>query len=691
MRIQRGFNQELPPRQSLFSSLYLRLAAPDATQESTVRMPQQVMTIRFHSLLSFPLVISLIGLLALSAASPIRALDQGDLANEWVKRLDLPGAESPVPDGRIIQTVRQHIEKIRNAKPEATPARRQWLADYREVLERHPVHGEPKPILTAEGQISRYVVGFVLGDGTVGGFLFVSPDGTEICGEMHWTPELNPLWTVDLNTWNQAGSINEIPELEELVTPSSAFTMGIPVEPVDHPSWTFVRGAQDEMPYKTQEERKAWLTQLNEKYKPERPLEAFTGRRTGTSKCMSVAASYVADWWCTQVGRELPTYTNGVGGQKEYGHNPRRLESIFYLRNKDEGSPFNWDFQTAPFGKDRVTGERVPFSMRSYARILTETDASSFSDSLFPSVRYEYFDNPFAMDDGPVFLYKRASYDEEKLKEALNTWGPLLAQHTSRSKEGRPKRFVGIHGVVLVGYGELNGRTVFVYRESFGENSSRYLEDSFGGPRLRAFSLPFLYQAIAFPHRLELDLNSETDDNGHSSISIAVATNRGQDKVDPDTWMVQLDGEMVDVTPVKIATGTYRLELDVPEGTPTAQVTIFAGREYFADKEGNGVFSNTVPISRGYSHASDESGQAIEAPSAQDAIAAWAEEVVGEIQNHIESGDLEKARATIQDLKTRVPGVRRVLMAKLYEIYGGDGSLLPPGLGLAAIPMKIRR
>lgn len=616
-------------------------------------------------------------LLALGILPPsLPAYDAGDLHNEWTRTVDLSRSGTPE---QALATARQHVDQLLARNPAAHSGLKAWMTDYQAVLRQLPEMSSAKPMLTEDGKLARFLVGFRMGE-RVGGFLFVSADGTRVCGEMNWTPDLQPLWILPASEWDGGATVNDMPTLQELLTPSDTFTMGLPVEPSEHPDWTFVDGALDEMPHKCQEERREWLHKVNQELRPTRPLEAALGRRTGTSKCMSVAASYVADWWCDRVGRELPTYTNGVGGQKEYGHDPRRLESLFYLRAANEGGILDWDFQTAPFGKDRVTGERIPFSMRSYARILAETGEISFPDHLVLQNKYQFGKNPFAMDLAPKYLYKRASYEEEQLKQDLETWGPLLAQHTSRNKTGKSNRFVGVHGVVIVGHGVLDGRTVFVYRESFGRNTAEYLEDSFGGPRYRAFPLDLYYQAIAFPHRLMMKATSETSEAGVARIVIQVTTNRGEDAIDPDQWSVRVDDQPVKIVPTRRGAGEYTLETRIPEGSPTAQVTLLAGKRYFADEEGNGVFSVSLPISAGYPSTSEDADRAVEPPSPEESVAAWADELAGEVLQLLSENKADEARRLVADARGRMPGVRRALTARLTAIAEDEGLTIPADL-----------
>jgi len=214
-------------------------------------------------------------------------------------------------------------------------------------------------------------------NGAVGGFFAVDPVTCDIQADLMWTMDLKPLWMVPAAIWNKAASVNDIKTLVELVPPYIQFTAGIPVDPEDS-ALNIVDGIVNALPLKSQEERADRVDWFNNEFGTslEVTLNEHGGRRTGTSKCMSIAASYLGDWWTVRTGKELPVYTNGVGGQKEYGFNPRLLECRFFEKAADRRflGKYIGNFKVAPMAKDRVTGEKVPYSPRGYARILTETD-----------------------------------------------------------------------------------------------------------------------------------------------------------------------------------------------------------------------------------------------------------------------------------------------------------------------------
>src|SRR3989338_1968842 len=46
-------------------------------------------------------------------------------------------------------------------------------------------------------------------------------------------------------------------------------------------------------------------------------------------KCLSYAASTIADWHSIETGQVLPYYQNILNNKTEFGHNPRELEQVY--------------------------------------------------------------------------------------------------------------------------------------------------------------------------------------------------------------------------------------------------------------------------------------------------------------------------------------------------------------------------
>jgi len=546
---------------------------------------------------------------------------------------ELPDPSRAIGEIQAREAAREHFSSMLQRRLSPDDPLSEYWQDYRSLLKRWSKPSTAKPVLieTEEGNalVARYLVGLEMGD-QVGGFVAVDPRDGSIQSKLMWTPELKPLWTVDKAAWEGAESVNAIESLEELLPPYTQFTSGIPIDPRD-PAFHIVDGIVDKMPFKTQEERKARIRWLNDTYETELrlPIKSKHGRRAATSKCMSVAASYVADWWTATTGHPLPSYKNPAGGQKEYGHNPRILEALFYAKNRERKLFGKWtgDWRTAPFAYDLVTGEPISYSLRGYARLLVETGAGSLPDPLIPSaLTYETADNHYHMDQKPhllkvftegVFTGNSIRKDmerlddpdfpitvpddygtpvtAERLAQALDTWGVLLGQHMRRELDGDPADSAfgtGVHSVQIVGWGERDEKLWFVYRETFGETSRRYLEDSFLGPSFRIMPIEYFYQAFAFPHHLYLDLELEPRRGGGLVGHLTVTTNHQQDAVEPDRIEILVDGQPDKRTRVKKGTASGRFEIRLSPSTlrKANRIEVRAAKRYFADKEGRNGF-----------------------------------------------------------------------------------------------------
>jgi len=565
------------------------------------------------------------------------ALDIGTFQHPLTLDLTLPAPAEAISPDRVLAVVTRHLRDVMATTNNTGPAREYW-SDYRAVLSSAGAPVRPLPVLVAlkDGRqvVARYLVGLACSN-TVKGFFAVDASREVLLSPLMWNRDLQPLWSVSAEEWNNARSVNEIPALAELVPPYAQFTLGIPIDPNEAQTqgFTFVESALD-LPAKAQEERREWIEGFNARHGTQlkKPLGTARGRRTGTMKCMSVAASYMADWWLTTTGNELPTYVNGVGGQKEYGVNPRLLETLFIARHRQMRFLKKWfgDFKRAIIKRDDVTGESIMYSPRGYSRLLVETPAGTWTDPLLASVVYDLTNNPFGMDQKPLSLqiFRRGIFPRtqvradlrhakdpeypfqvapdhkkkmtpERLMQALDTWGPLLLQHMSRDMGGNPlKGWLGnaAHACLLVGYGRHGGQPVFVYRETFGEAGARYLEDNFLGPTYRLMPMSYLYQAIAFPHHLYLDLAPDGTTRGAARFRLKVTTNRGQAPVAPDQLVVRVNGQPEETVKIKKGKkrGEYILSVPDRENDPIHRVEVQARKQYFADYTGNGLFTTAL-------------------------------------------------------------------------------------------------
>jgi hypothetical protein len=157
------------------------------------------------------------------------------------------------------------------------------------------------------------------------------------------------------------------------------------------------------------------------------------------------------------------------------------------------------------YALDPVTRERIPCSLRSYARLLASPREQELADPLFrddPPV-YRYWPGKYHMDEPPRVLFSSGRQDEQAIVDALDAHGIVFAMTQTRIL--RVLR-AGLHAIPIVGYFEQDGRRVFVYHESYGNRAAGYLWDNSGGPGLMSLPVGLLRGAVAFPHRPWLDL-----------------------------------------------------------------------------------------------------------------------------------------------------------------------------------------
>ncbi len=373
--------------------------------------------------------------------------------------------------------------------------------------------------LRVEGKIVKYIVPCVLKNNNAGGFFQFDPQGNLIA-----LPDLaknnQPYFSFSADKWESIKFADELEELSELIPPKLGFSAGAPVEPSKLKNAYLVKGAIDELPFKSQEERKAWIESSNLTGIDGAPLKYHAGRRTGSSKCLSYATSSVADYWTIATGNKLDSYENFISGIIEYGHDPRLIENIYYKYSEK----FPKRFWMAPFGKDRVTGEKIPWSIKAYVEVLFNAKDMKISDRLKNDIVWDIDKNGFHMDITPVRVFKGISANKtEKLKIALKKFGPLLAQHTTRFANNIPNPILAAHAVMIVGHCKINGKDMFIYHESFGDNGANYLEDSLGGPRYRVMPAKLFFQAWGFPHTLRAEIKL---DQGNISIETASHENK---------------------------------------------------------------------------------------------------------------------------------------------------------------------
>ncbi len=471
-----------------------------------------------------------------------------------------------------LNTVKTEIKSALAGKSEFARNLGRYTDFYREllkVLKKYPEVAEPKTMFIGE-KAAKILVPLKLSEKQIGGFFQVSSDGKQVLSYLIWDKTGTPLFKVDAQKWNSAKKANELEELKELVPIQDNYSAGTPVELSDLQN-AFIIDYIDMLPSKTQEER--------EEYTSKNGLKSTLGRRTASSKCLSYAASLASDWWNIAQGNKLGKYDSFVNGAREFGMNPRIVESLYFNFPK---CPYAFIKET---GLDRVTGEKIPYSPKNYAYIMSSIDApKSFKDPLKKQLTHKIPANAFGMDLPFMNSFNKCNGKVEKIKQDLQRYGIMYAQHTSRLFKDKVSLTVqGVHAVNIVGTGVLKGEPVVLYYETFGKNKRDYLEDSFYGPRLRAFPVKFFYQGIVFPHRIIADVRP-----GKNEIVVRFLNHEGK-KIQPSKLQVKLNGKVV-----KVRAGSV---IQIPASFGNNKLELSYSRKYFYTPEEPNGYERVFMIS----------------------------------------------------------------------------------------------
>lgn len=429
-------------------------------------------------------------------------------------------------------TVQKEINDVLNGKSAYAANVGRYTSfneDLKKLLGKYSEIGYPKPLIFNK-KVAKILVPLNLSANKVGGFFQLSADGKKILSYLIWKNDLEPLFIVSRDKWEQAESADQLEELEELIPLKENYSAGVPVEPSDLTN-LFLIDYIDHLPTKTQEELKSYTSKND--------LNSSLGRRTGSSKCLSYSASLASDWWNVAQGNRLGSYDSFVNGAREYGMNPRIVESLYFNTEK---CPYAFIKET---GHDRVTGEKIPYSPKHYAYIMSSHNLpKSVKDPLKGKISYHLPANKFGMDLPYDNSFNKSNGKIEKITSDLKKYGIIYAQHTSRLFNDKISlTFQGVHAVNIVGTAKLDDEPVVIYYETFGKNHRDYLEDSFYGPRLRAFPVKFFYQGIYFPHRIIPDLRV----NKNSAL-ISFKTHSGK-KITPGSLGLSINGSKIKARP----------------------------------------------------------------------------------------------------------------------------------------------
>lgn len=422
--------------------------------------------------------------------------------------VSLASAEGFVlPPNMIVQKLEAKIQGyLHDPSYTAMASQNGYFRDGLALLQKYHTLATPK-LIDVNGKPVKYLVPIVFDEKTLAGFIHVDPVDGDVLGWPSWDSSGKPLYRVSREEWEgRTDAASWTAAISELIPNNLLVSPGLRVNPYTETGWRVVDHGLDEMPSKNQEDRKEWIDEINSLHQPRPRWTTFGTRwRQPALKCLSFAAATCADWWTMEYGRMLGSYTNVVNGALEYGHNPRAVETIFYVRHRLD--PLK--YFTVPFYPDPVTHENVPFSLPGYADALTRPMRGTLPDPALPSAfSYTYPKNVFCMDKPPVTIFRFERGKSEKLKTALARHGIVYAQVDSGIPVIGP--LSGIHAVAIVGYRDTATGTIFLYRESFGNFSAEYQEDMGGGPKYRGLGIDGFNQAYAFPHGLEADVLSRS-------------------------------------------------------------------------------------------------------------------------------------------------------------------------------------
>jgi hypothetical protein len=471
-----------------------------------------------------------------------------------------------------LKTIQAEIKNALSGKSSFARKVGRYSDFYRElikVLKTYKQLGIPKT-MKVENRAAKILVPFNLNEKMIAGFFQVSADGKKIISYLPWDKNLTPLFKVNRKKWESAKFANDLEEIKELRPISDSYSAGIPVEISDLTD-LYLIDYVDFLPTKTQEEREAYTSKNG--------LKATLGRRTGSSKCLSYAASLASDWWNIATGRKIGKYDSFVNGAREFGMNPRVVESLYFNHKK---CPYSFVKKT---GLDRVTGEKIPYSPKHYAYIMSSIKhPKKIQDPLKKSNSYILPENKFGMDLPFTNCFNKTNGKIEKIKADLKRYGIMYAQHTSRLFNNKVSMvFQGVHACNIVGTAKYKGKPVVVYYETFGKNSRDYIEDSFYGPALRVFPVKFFYQGIQFPHRIIPDVRPGAD-----GITVRFLTHDGK-KISPEQVTAVLDGKVIKVSP--------RSVIKIPASKGEHELVLKYSRRYFYLPEEPNGYKRTYLIS----------------------------------------------------------------------------------------------
>jgi hypothetical protein len=413
-----------------------------------------------------------------------------------------------LPPDVIVTRIRDALDALER-RPR-TPGLEAYEEDRLRFLRSADELGEPR-LLHTEGVPVRYATALFWGD-RIGGIVASDPHSGEVLSWPAWAPGPRPLFMYSIEEVERFLERND-PRVGEVVPRELKTPTRFSVDPARVPgAWLLER--YEALPFKNQEERYAWVEEVNKSRRMRTRWRHKGGYQEPSFKCLSYAASTVADWWGLMYG--VPPegrYQNFVNGSQEYGVNPRALEVLYYHRARRlarltrQGRMYRLA-PPLPQTLDPVTRERIPACSRAFAHLLTTPEDLELGDPLARDglPRYGFRAGMWHMDMPPKTLFSKGQADPAAIREALHRHGIVLGFTQARML--RVIRF-GLHGVPIVGYFKQGNETLFIYHESYGNHGPGYVWDDSGGPSYMTIPASMLREASCFPHRLWIDVAVE--------------------------------------------------------------------------------------------------------------------------------------------------------------------------------------
>ncbi|MBF0406530.1 MAG: hypothetical protein HQM10_04200 [Candidatus Riflebacteria bacterium] len=267
----------------------------------------------------------------------------------------------------------------------------------------------------------------------------------------------------------------------------------IPCDPDKDFEEVYLLPQWDKIPHKCQQETEERVEEVNKilstkKWKFNKILPVMA--------CLSFAGSSACDWWALQYGWELGAYRNFYNGKTETGFDPRALEVQYVNRSQQKPR----EYLMLPIS-DPIHRHRFPATIIGFAKLMTSIETETIIDQIFPAKKWEFTQGMYPLENNwKLFERKLGKYDELTLEiiKAIHHFGVLYAHIELNS---RVRFLPPMHSVLIIGYGKTKeGKTVFIFHDSYGDHPKTYKRDKYGSPSYRCISSKNLENVVAFPH-----------------------------------------------------------------------------------------------------------------------------------------------------------------------------------------------